>query len=137
MHFGWKVFDWLVDPHVVCCLFVDAMSCVLKQIAAAEGHVSYNGQTGLFTQDLAKDSRHQLWQLMPGAVRKLVLFDSRPDTPKPLSVPSPATLKAAISTIVGRSSGPQAVKGMLSAGPGTATVYAIRKVWKALMARLR
>lgn len=91
----------------------------------------YDVTQGRFRQDVSEAARLEHWQRSPSHLKAML------PGPATNAAPSPAMVQAAAARIVGRTSLPQTAMGLLSAGPFTATVYALRKVAKSIKGRLK
>jgi hypothetical protein len=101
-------------------------------LMSAKALSSYVAPTsgGLLKQDTSYDSRKRLWNALPDALQRLLLMEARKPTHSKCTTllilsagsahhirpPRKRSLRAAVSTVVARSSLPQALKGVLSAG---------------------
>jgi translocator assembly and maintenance protein 41 len=91
----------------------------------------YDATQAKFQQNVSDTARLEHWQRSPSHLKMML--------PKPVtnSAPTAAMVQAAAARIVGRTSLPQTAMGLLSAGPYTATVYALKKVVKSVKGRLK
>lgn len=96
-------------------------------------HVLHYDEThGKFQQNLSEAARLEHWQRSPSHLKAML-----PNPATNLTAPTAAMVQTAAARIVGRTSLPQTAMGLLSAGPYTATVYALKKVVKSIKGRLK